>query len=75
MVTCIFKFINFTNCPAYLKELFQFKTFDYNLRGTNVLVLPKPKTTTYSVRYATARYWNSFADSFGEPLVWRNLDV
>ena len=43
MMTCIFKFINFTNCPAYLKELFQFKTFGYSLRGTNVLVLPKPK--------------------------------
>ena len=72
MMTSIFKFINFTNCPAYPKELFQFKTFDYSLRGTNVLVLPKPKTTTYglnSVRYATARYWNSNADSFGGPIV------
>ena len=37
------------------------------LRGTNVLVLPKPKTTTYglnSVRYAVASYWNSLPDSF-----------
>ena len=44
MMMCIFKCINFTNYLAYLKELFQFRTVRlYNsLRGTNVLVLPKP---------------------------------
>ena len=65
---CIFKSINFTNHPAYLKELFQFRTSDYSLKGTNMLVLPKPnKTTTYglnSVSYAAARCWNSLTDSF-----------
>ena len=44
MMMRIFKCINFTNYPAYLKGLFQFRTVRlYNsLRGTNVLVLPKP---------------------------------
>ena len=67
VMMCIFKSMNFTNYPAYLKELFRFRSSDYSLRGTNVLVLPKSKTTTYghnSVSYAAARYWNSLPDSF-----------
>ena len=45
----------------------QSRTSDYSLIGTNVLVLPKPKTMTYglnSVNYAAARHWNSLPDSF-----------
>ena len=41
------------------------------LRGKNVLVLPKPNTTTYglnSVRYAAASYWISLPDSFRRPV-------
>ena len=49
------------------KELFQFTTSDYSLRGTNVLVLPQPKTTTY--RYAAARIGTRFLIVLGEPLV------
>ena len=67
MMICIFISTNFTNHPAYLKELFQFRKSDYSLRGTNMLVLLKPKTTTYglnSASYAAARYWNSLPDSF-----------
>ena len=37
----------FTNYPAHLKKSFQFRTSDYSLRRTNVLVLPRPKTTTW----------------------------
>ena len=55
------------------KGLFQFTTSDYSLRGTNVLVLPQPKTTTY--RYAAARIGTRFLILLGEPLVWKNLDV
>ena len=45
MMMCIFKCVNFTKYPAYLKGLFQFRTSDYtcSLRGMNVLVLPNPK--------------------------------
>ena len=43
MMMCILKCINFINYPEYLKEVFQFSTTDYSLRGTNVLVLPNPK--------------------------------
>ena len=43
MMMCILKCINFINYSEYLKEVFQFITTDYSLRGTNVLVLPNPK--------------------------------
>ena len=36
MMTSSFNCINFTNYPEYLKELFQFRTSDYGLRGANV---------------------------------------
>ena len=36
-----------TNYPTHLKKSFQFRTSDYSLRRTNVLVLPRPKTTTW----------------------------
>ena len=49
MMMCILKCINFINYPEYLKEVFQFSTTDYSLRGTNVLVLPKTQTPTYSL--------------------------
>ena len=48
MIMCILKCINFINYPEYLKEVFQFSTTDYSLRGTNVLVL----TLTYSLNSA-----------------------
>ena len=43
MMMCILKCINFINYPEYLKEVFQFSTTEYSLRGTNVLVWPNPK--------------------------------
>ena len=43
MMMCILKCINLINYPEYLKEVFQFSTTEYSLRGTNVLVWPNPK--------------------------------
>ena len=39
----------------------------YSLRGTNILSLPKPSTTTYglnSFSYSSVKYWNSLPDHF-----------
>ena len=42
------------------------RTSKYSLRGTNILTLPKPNTTTYglnSFQYFAAKTWNSLPES------------
>ena len=35
--------------PCYLKQLIKLRSTAYSLRGTNILSLPKPSTTTYGL--------------------------
>ena len=65
--TCIFKCLHFDKYPCYLKQLVKLRSTAYSLRGTNILSLPKPSTTTYglnSFSYSSAKYWNSLPDHF-----------
>ena len=65
MLTVLFKCFHFGNYRVYLKRLFTLCAVNYSLRSTNILSLPKPLTTTYSLlsfKYYTAKLWNSFPD-------------
>ena len=67
MMICIFKCLHFGNYPCYLKQLIKLRSTAYSLRGTNILSLPKPSTTTYglnSFSYSSVKYWNSLPDHF-----------
>ena len=80
MMMCIFKSINFTNYPAYLKGLFQFRTSDYTctLRCMNVLVLPNPKQlhmVLTQLDMPQKDIETRFLILLGEPLVRMNLDI
>ena len=49
-----------------LKTMITLRTGKYSLRGTNILTLPKPNTTTYdlnSFQYFATKTWNSFPES------------
>ena len=51
--------------PQYIKDLFKLRISNYNLRGIDILTLPKPRTTTYgldSLRYMGPKIWNSLTD-------------
>ena len=76
----IFKCINFTNYPAYLKGLFQFGTSDHtcSLRCMNVLVLPNPKQlhmVLTQLDMPRRDFESCFLILLGEPLVGMNLDI
>ena len=67
MMICIFKCLHFGKYPCYLKQLIKLRSTAYSLRGTNILSLPKPSTTTYglnSFSYSSVKYWNSLPDHF-----------
>ena len=49
MMICIFKCLHFGKYPCYLKQLIKLRSTAYSLRGTNILSLPKPSTTTYGL--------------------------
>ena len=51
--------------PQYIKELFKLRISNYNLRGTDMLILPRFSTVTYgknSLRYMGPKIWNSLPD-------------
>ena len=51
--------------PQYIKELFKLRISNYNLRGTDMLILPRFNTVTYgknSLRYMGPKIWNSLPD-------------
>ena len=67
MMICIFKCLHFDKYPCYLKQLIKLRSTAYSLRGTNILSLPKPSTTTYglnSFSYSSVKYWNCLPDHF-----------
>ena len=49
-----------------MKNVFNVRTSNYSIRGTNILKLATPKTTTYglnSFKYFAAKNWNSLPES------------
>ena len=67
MLLVVYKSLHFNDYPRYLKDLFTLRSVTYSLRGTDILALPKPLTTTYglhSVRYLASRTWNSLPDTY-----------
>ena len=66
MLTTIYKCLHLANYPKYFKELLTVRLSIYNLKGTDILSLPKPATTTYglhSFKYCAVKLWNSLPDN------------
>ena len=66
MLTTIYKCLHLVNYPKYFKELLTVRPSIYNLKGTDILSLPKPATTTYglhSFKYCAVKLWNSLPDN------------
>ena len=56
------KSLFFYSYPAYMRNMFSFRSTSYNLRGNYTLEMPKPKTTTFglhSLTYLAKKEWNS----------------
>ena len=50
-----------------MRNMFTVRHTTYNLRGTHMLTLSKPRTTTYgldSLSYFSAQQWNNLPDEF-----------
>ena len=61
----IFKCLHLDQYPLYLKELLSLRSVDYSMRGTDILGLPKPVSTTYDLNsfgYTAANSWNALPD-------------
>ena len=51
--------------PTYMRNMFTVRHTTHNLRGTHMLTLSKPRTTTYglhSFSYFSAQQWNDLPD-------------
>ena len=62
MLTSVFKCLHYNSYPLYMKDMFNVRNSNYSIRGTNILKLATPKTTTYglnSFKYFAAKNWNS----------------
>ena len=67
IVCKVFKAINSDHAPRSIKELFGHRNSHYDLRGNDILKLPKANTTTYGLkswRFMAPKLWNSIPDSF-----------
>ena len=67
IVCTVFKAINSDHAPRSIKELFGHRNSHYDLRGNNILKLPKANTTTYGLkswRFMAPKLWISIPDSF-----------
>ena len=66
IVQLLFKCLYLDNYPSYLKQMFSLRSISYSLRGSIILTLPKPSTTSYGVNslsYLACKLWNSLPDS------------
>lgn len=66
MLIMIYKCLHISNYPRYLKDLFTLRSATYSLRGTDILSLPKSRTTAYELtyfKYLSVKYWNSLPDN------------
>ena len=63
MVLNIFKCLHLN---AYMKQMFSLRSVSYSLRGSNILSLPKPSTTSYGLNsfcYLSSKLWNSLPEN------------
>ena len=66
IVCTFFKAIYSDHAPRSIKELFEHRKSHYDLRGNDILKLPKANTATYglkSLRFMAPKLWNSIPDS------------
>ncbi len=66
LMTEIYKTINDLN-PPFMKDIFQIKHVDYNLRNNNLLKIPKTYTQSYgqkSIALMGAIVWNHLPPEF-----------
>ena len=64
MLIIVFKALT-NRWPAYIKSLFKLRDNAKNLRGVNILVLSKVKTTQHGLKstvYTASKAWNSLSD-------------
>ena len=62
----VYKLINNSNTPESLRGLIERRNSVYNLRGKDILKIPKSNTTTYGLkswRYQAAKLWNALPDT------------
>ena len=65
MLIIIFKCLHLQEYPQYLKDLFTLRSVTYCLRGSDILHLRKPSSTTYGLKsfsYFAAKTWNSLPE-------------
>ena len=61
----VFKTLHNPDSPKCNQDLLTLRKSTYNLRGSNITVLPKLNTTTYGLkswRYSAVKPWNSMPD-------------
>jgi len=61
-LTILYKSLFFTSYPAYMRNMFSFRSTSYNMRGNYILEMPKPKTAAFglhSITYLATEEWNS----------------
>ena len=67
IVSTVFKVLNHgDNIPGTLKELIKQRNVTYNLRGKDILTLPKIHTTKYGLKswhYQAPKMWNTLPDT------------
>ena len=62
----VYKAIHYDHAPQSTKELLDFRNTRYDLRGTDILKLPKVNTTTYGLKsgnYVAPKLWNLLPES------------
>ena len=64
IILTMFKCLNFSDYPRYLKDMFRLRSSTYFLRGHNMLCLRTPLTTygINSFSYLAVISWNSLPD-------------
>ena len=67
MVLNIFKCLHLNGYPAYMKQMFPLRSVSYSPRGSNILSLPKPTTTSYGLNsfcYLASKLWDSLPENY-----------
>ena len=67
IVCTVFRAINSDHAPRSIKKLIGHRNSYYDLRGNDILKLPKVNTTSYGLkswRFTAPELWNSIPDSF-----------
>ena len=67
MMLNVFKCPQFNGYPAYMKQMFSLRSVSYSLRGSNIVSLPKPPTTSYGLNsfcYLASKLWKSLPENY-----------